>query len=212
VPHRHNPEDLVPVIKLQPDYTVPKAEPATHEVVTENWQGISLDDLERMEPETADMVSRVIVSVQQFTSFRGYSWCPLGSLHKRLRGFDRGMSFQRSVEFLVENGAAEVNEYANPQSEFRTKGISLVESSPIYQLIIHQRDAFVRALLTMYERNLTISEAGFVASNPGTQMDLPLWFSIMETENVLNPIPGRTGQYSLFRTHHTVALVAGDSR
>jgi hypothetical protein len=32
----------------------------------------------------------------------------------------------------------------------------------------------------------------------------------METENVLNLLPGRPGQYSLFRTHHTVKLVAGD--
>jgi len=37
---------------------------------------------------------------------------------------------------------------------------------------------------------------------------LTLWFSIMETENVLNALPGRPGQYSLFRTHHTVNLVA----
>jgi hypothetical protein len=33
----------------------------------------------------------------------------------------------------------------------------------------------------------------------------------METENVVNPLPGRQGQYSLFRTHHTVKLVAGDN-
>jgi len=39
-----------------------------------------------------------------------------------------------------------------------------------------------------------------------------MWFSIMETENVLNPVPGRGGQYSLFRTHHTVSLVADASR
>ena len=31
---------------------------------------------------------------------------------------------------------------------------------------------------------------------------------IMETENVLNVLPGRPGQYSLFRTHHTVNLVS----
>jgi len=30
----------------------------------------------------------------------------------------------------------------------------------------------------------------------------------METENVLNPTLARPGQYSLFRTHHTVNLVA----
>ena len=33
----------------------------------------------------------------------------------------------------------------------------------------------------------------------------------METENIINPLPGRQGQYSLFRTHHTVKLVAGDN-
>jgi hypothetical protein len=50
------------------------------------------------------------------------------------------------------------------------------------------------------------------AAEPGARWSLPLWFSIMETENVLNPIPGRSGQYSLFRTHHTVTLVADSQR
>jgi hypothetical protein len=39
---------------------------------------------------------------------------------------------------------------------------------------------------------------------------LELWISIMEVENVLNPVPGHAGVYSLFRTHHTVSLVAKD--
>ncbi len=30
----------------------------------------------------------------------------------------------------------------------------------------------------------------------------------MEGENVLNPVPGKPGVFSLFRTHHTVNLVA----
>jgi hypothetical protein len=34
----------------------------------------------------------------------------------------------------------------------------------------------------------------------------------MESENVLNAVPGRPGQYSLFRTHHTVNLVADARR
>jgi uncharacterized LabA/DUF88 family protein len=207
VPHRHNPEDLVPVIKLRPDYALPRREERPAVQMVEHWEGISLEDLERMEPETADMVARVVVSVEQFTSFRGYSWCPLGSLHKRLRAHDRGMSFQRSVEYLVENAAAEVKEYANPQSEFLTKGISLVISAPVCHRILTSRDAFVRILLQMYERNLMISEQSVLAIDGAEAFDLPLWFSIMETENVLNPIPGRTGQYSLFRTHHTVAQV-----
>ena len=32
----------------------------------------------------------------------------------------------------------------------------------------------------------------------------------MKVENVLNPLPGRSDQFSLFRTHHTVKLVAND--
>jgi len=212
VPHRHNPDDLVPVIKLRPDYVLPNQPEFSIEPVVENWQGIELSELERMEPETADMVARVIVSVEQFTSFRGYAWCPLGSLHKRLRAYDRGMSFQRSVEYLVENGAAEVKEYANPQSDFQTKGISLIAHSEIYRKILGERNAFVRALLTLYERNAIISEQSFSALNIDLQLDIPLWFSIMETENILNPVPGRTNQYSLFRTHHTVSLVADGTR
>lgn len=210
VPHRHNPDDLVPVIKLRPDYAPPPPPVTPRETapMVENWAGISLEELERMEPETADMVSRVIVSVEQFTSFRGFTWCPLGSLHKRLRNFDRGMSFQRSVEFLIENGAAEVKEYPNPQSEFLTKGISLNTTAPICQMILQDRDRFVRLLLALYERNMVISETSLRLLDPDGTWDYPLWFSIMGTENILNEVPGRSGQYSLFRTHHTVSLVA----
>lgn len=210
VPHRHNPDDLVPVIKLRPDYPAPVAPAHSPEMepMRENWAGISLLELERMEPETADMVRRVVVSVEQFTSFRGFSWCPLGSLHKRLRAFDRGMSFQRSVEYLIENESATVKEYPNPQSEFFTKGISLELDGEITRAILADRDAFVRLLLQMYERNTVISEQSIRMIDSASRWDLPLWFSIMETENVLNPVPGRPGQYSLFRTHHTVTLVA----
>lgn len=210
VPHRHNPDDLVPVIKLRSDYAPPP--PPTQPVETvpmvENWAGITLEELERMEPETADMISRIIISVEQFTSFRGFTWCPLGSLHKRLRNYDRGMSFQRGVEFLMENGAAEVKEYPNPQSEFLTKGISLNVDAPICRAILADRDRFVRLLLTLYERGVTISEAHLRQAEPAAVWDYPLWFSIMQTENILNEVPGRAGQYSLFRTHHTVSLVA----
>jgi hypothetical protein len=34
----------------------------------------------------------------------------------------------------------------------------------------------------------------------------------MQTENVLNEVPGRAGQFSLFRTHHTVTLTADAKR
>ncbi len=173
---------------------------------------MTLAELEQMEADTADMVRRVVVSVEQFTSFRGFTWCPLGSLHKRLRLYDNGMSFQRAVEFLLENGSAEVKEYPNPQSDFFTKGISLVLDAEICRLTISERDAFIRLLLSLYERNMLISEMSVRAAEPGARWSLPLWFSIMETENVLNPIPGRSGQYSLFRTHHTVTLVADSQR
>jgi hypothetical protein len=215
VPHRHNPDDLVPVIKLQPDYTPPELEEQQPHEVEENernWAGISLEELERIDGNISDMVRRVIVSVEQFTSFRGFTWCPLGSLHKRLRLFDHGMIFQQAVEYLMANGAAEVNEYPNPQSDFYTKGISLVMDSDMCRQVINERDSFIRLLLSLYERNQLISEQSVRAAAPDGQWDLNLWFSIMETENVLNPVPGRSGQYSLFRTHHTVTLVAEAQR
>jgi hypothetical protein len=212
LPHRHNPEDLVPVIKLQPDIQLTPDLDVTYASDEEHegpgWAGISLTDLEQLNPDTADMVRRVIVSVDQFTSFRSFTWCPLGSLHKRLRVFDTGMSFQKAVEYLQENDAAEIGEYSNPQSDFLTKGISLSRSSEVFHTVIQQRDVFIRLLLTMYERNLTISEQHVRQVDPNTPWNTDFWFSLMETENVLNAVPGRVGQYSLFRTHHTVNLVA----
>jgi hypothetical protein len=213
LPHRHNPEDLVPVIKLQPDLEIPAAPqvaPARDHEEQEgpDWEGISLAELETISPETADMVRRIVVSVEQFTSFRNFTWCPLGSLHKRLRIFDTGMAFQRAVEYLKENNAAEVSEYSNPQSEFLTKGISLNMASDIIRAIIGQRDSFIRLLLALYERNLPVSEQTLRTVDPSGAWNLDFWFSLMETENVLNGVPGRLGQYSLFRTHHTVNLVA----
>ncbi len=215
IPHRHNPEDLVPVIKLPSDFngTVRMDSNSSYVPLEESditWSGLRLEELDQQEPETADMVQRIIVSVEQFTSFRQFAWCPLGSLHKRLRPFDNGMAFQRAVEYLVENDAAEIDEYPNPQSNFKTKGISLYQDSPICQTILQQRDHFIRLLLGMYEQNVLISEQTMRAADPGGEWDFALWFSIMETENVLNVLPGRSGQYSLFRTHHTVNLVAGE--
>jgi hypothetical protein len=213
VPHRHNPEDLVPVIKVQPDYEPPEAPPADYEEPEEhNWAGLSLRELEHLDDNIADMVRRVIVSVEQFTSFRGFTWCPLGSLHKRLRLYDHNMAFQQSVEYLIANEAAEVNEYPNPQSDFFTKGITLKLDSDICRTVLNERDTFIRLLLTLYERNQLITEQSVRTVDPDTHWDLELWFSVMETENVLNPVPGRTGQYSLFRTHHTVSLVADAQR
>ena len=213
LPHRHNQDDLVPVIKMNPAYRMPEASAVPQDDHVEgSWAGISLEDLERLEPDTANMVRRVIVSVEQFTSFRNYEWCPLGSLHKRLLDYDSGATFQRAVEYLVENEAAEVKEYPNPQSDFFTKGISLRVNNRLSRHVLAERDAFVRLLLGLYERNVLISEANVRMVDPGRDWDYELWFSIMEAENVLNTVPGRPGQYSLFRTHHTVNLVAESAR
>jgi hypothetical protein len=216
VPHRHNPDDLVPVIKLRADYAIqPDMEMQSDElnaIKEQNWSGVSLSELESQEPETADMVRRIAVSIEQFTSFRSFLWCPLGSLHKRLRPFDKATSFQRAVEYLIANDAAVVEEHANPQSEYRTKGISLNPDSEIKLKIMAERDAFIQVLLTLYEKNILISEQSIRANEPGTHWDMSLWLSIMQTENVLNEVPGRPGQYSLFRTHHTVSLVADAKR
>jgi NYN domain-containing protein len=213
LPHRHNPDDLVPVIKLEPDLEPPVMPPTRFEGDSsaeegQQWANISLEELNHMQPETADMVKRVVVSVEQFTSFRNFSWCPLGSLHRRLRIFDTGLTFQRAVEYLKENDAALISEYSNPQSEFLTKGISLKLESDICRSILNHRDTFVRLLLNLYEHNVAISEQSIRTLDPNSAWNLDFWFSVMETENIVNAVPGRSGQYSLFRTHHTVNLVA----
>jgi hypothetical protein len=212
LPHRHNPDDLVPVIKVRPDLELPASRPVdgVDGVAREepNWAGMSLAELEQTSQETADMVRRIIVSVDQFTSFRSFTWCPLGSLHRRLRMFDTGVAFQRAVEYLKAHEAAIISEHQNPQSEFMTKGISLNPQAEVCRVVLSQRDQFVRLLLQLYERNLVISEQNLRQVDPNTPWNLEFWFSLMETENILNAVPGRVGQYSLFRTHHTVNLVA----
>lgn len=213
IPHRHNPDDLVPVIKLSTITTQTLPLPlGTVNLPTEGninaLMGVSVIELQETEPQTAEMVTRIVVSVEQFTSFRGFAWCPLGSLHRRLKEFDNGISFQRGVEYLVANEAAEVEEYPNPQSNYNTKGISLKKSNPIAGTIIRDRDQFIIMLLTLYNQDMLISRQTIMEYDPKADWDLDLWLSIMETENVLNDLPGRPGQYSLFRTHHTVNLVA----
>ncbi len=213
IPHRHNPDDLVPVIKMNPYFEADTLQQMVPEEAEErDWSGITLEQMDLIEPETANMVRRIVVSVEQFTSFRGFSWCPLGSLHKRLLDFDPGTAFQRAVEFLVANDAGEVDEYPNPQSDFFTKGISLNIASEIARQILSNRDAFVRQLLALYENNSVISEQNLAQIDVDQDWDVDLWFSIMEAENILNAVPGRPGQYSLFRTHHTVNLVADARR
>ncbi|GIL08919.1 MAG: hypothetical protein BroJett033_4300 [Chloroflexota bacterium] len=71
VPHRHNPDDLVPVIKMNPGYQALELDlPAHSEADPLEWAGVTLDMLEEVEPETADMCRRIIVSVEQFTFSR----------------------------------------------------------------------------------------------------------------------------------------------
>lgn len=194
VPHRHNPEDLVPVIKLAKEDVA---------VGTPQLPGVTEEDID-------NMVRRVIISVEQFTSFRGFAWCPLGSLHRRLRPFDPSTTFQQAVEELMEDGAVDVREYENPQSDFTTKGISLLEESPMVQDIISERNRFVRALLNLYEGRQPITRDNIQHYLNLEDDDLDLWISIMQSENVLKAVPGQRDLYSLFRTHHTVCMVAGD--
>ncbi|MBN1564910.1 MAG: NYN domain-containing protein [Anaerolineae bacterium] len=194
VPHRHNPEDLVPVIKLgksDVDLSAP------------SLPGVTREDVDNMK-------RRVIVSVEQFTSFRGFAWCPLGSLHRRLRPFDPSTTFQQSVEELLEDGAVDVREYENPQSDFTTKGISLIEESPDTQDTLSERNRFIRALLNLYEGRQPITRDNMQQYLDMGDADLDLWISIMQSENVLKAVPGQRDLYSLFRTHHTVCMVAGD--
>ena len=218
VPHRHNPDDLVPVISLGDmsartddldDISVEYQPVNIPEIA--NWEGMTPLEFASYDKIAYEMAIRVIVSVEQFTSFRKFAWCPLGSLHRRLRPFDYNMAFQRSVEYLSANTIVDVEEYPNPQSNYNTKGISVVTTSDYANGVLFQRDEFSKVLITLYERNVPISIQAIQDAAPDKLWDINLWISIMETENVLNMLPGRSGQFSLFRTHHTVKLVAGDT-
>jgi hypothetical protein len=210
MPHRHNPEDLVPVIKLAPDLP-PMARPAP----PINGSKPSYDDLDtsstqivKRDLETEEMMKRIVVSVDQFTSYRNFTWCPLGSLHRRLRSFDSGVTFQRAVEWLQELGVVKIEEYDNPESPYKTKGISVIAESSIAQEILRERNAFIQGLLRLYEQRLPINATNVARETGLSSAEVALWLSIMEAENVLNPVQGKPGLYSLFRAHHTVNLVA----
>ncbi|HVO44281.1 MAG TPA: NYN domain-containing protein [Aggregatilineales bacterium] len=213
VPHRHNPEDLVPVIKLSPTSTLSGrlGRAGSNGHIASDDTDAAPDTLSPRNAETEAMMKRIIVSVDQFTSYRGFTWCPLGSLHRRLRAYDSGVVFQRAVEWLVELKAVVVEEYDNPQSTYKTKGISLNMASRLAQDILQERDEFVRSLLDLYEQHVPINLAALSRDTNLTDQALDLWLTIMQAENVLNPVPGKPGLFSLFRTHHTVNLVA-DSR
>ncbi|MBO9310315.1 MAG: NYN domain-containing protein, partial [Chloroflexi bacterium] len=211
IPHRLNPEDLVPVIKLAPDLP-PLARPA----LTINGGKPSYDDLDapstqivKRDRETEEMMKRIVVSVEQFTSYRNFTWCPLGSLHRRLRPFDSGVTFQRAVEWLRELGAIKIDEYDNPESPYKTKGISVIAESSTAQEILGERNAFIRGLLRLYEQHMPINATNVARETGLSSAEVALWLSIMEAENVLSPVQGKPGLYSLFRAHHTVNLVAG---
>ncbi|MCS6835508.1 MAG: NYN domain-containing protein [Anaerolineae bacterium] len=237
VSHRLNPDDLVPVIRL-PDgededglATRPQPSPASSttpsygfspevayaranaptadRLVGDKWLMLTPQQLAEIDPNAAEMTVRIIVSVEQFTSFRNFAWCPLGSLHKRLKPFDINMAFQRAVEYLQANNVVFVGEYQNPQSPYSTKGISVVTTSAYACEVLALRDNVVRLLLHLFDRALPITLARIREEAPGLQQP-DLWLSIMEMENVLQPVAGRSGVYSLFRTHHTVKQVAGD--
>jgi len=211
VPHRHNPEDLVPVIKLSTDAPIitramrpgPNGSAPSYDDLDPSHGGQVLRDM-----ETDSMMKRVIVSIDQFTSYRSFTWCPLGSLHRRLRPFDSGVTFQRGVEWLQELGAVIIEEYENPQSNYKTKGISLNTEAPIAQEVLVDRDKFIYALLDLYDQRQAITFATLSRITQMPDASLALWISIMEAENVLNPVHGKPGVFSLFRTHHTVNLVA----
>lgn len=199
VPHPSNPEDLVPVIRLPDPHRAPTPEDTAPP-----------DDVQNAtSPEAVDdMMRRVVVSVEQFTSFRGFAWCPLGSLHKRLRPYDPNTIFQQVIEVLSDRGAINIDEYENPQSVYRTKGISLIYESALVQQYLAERDEFVRVLLDLYQERQAINTESLSANINAAPDVLQTWISIMELENILNPVPGHQDLFSLFRTHHTVTRVA----
>lgn len=223
-PHHLNPEDLVPVIRMPNGVaSIPSSQmsftPSPDEQDMEYDENdefglksppldleLTLEEMAEQHPGIANMIRRIIVSVEQFTSYRRFDWCPLGSLHQRLRPYDIGMTFQGAVEYLIHHDAVIVSEYPNPQSLYNTKGISLIVDSALVTQVLAERDAFIKLLLALYRRDVLISVS--VARDAAPTWDHDLWFSIMERENVLNALNGRPGFYSLFRTHHTVAQVA----
>lgn len=204
VPHPNNPEDLVPVIHTPRNVTQSTSGTGIQFSAMPMPTAPSLSSEHQIE----DMMRRIVISIEQFTSFRGFGWCPLGSLHKRLRPFDPGTFFQQAIEVLVEQGAVVIGEYENPQSNYQTKGISLAfESTPVQQYI-EERDNFIRLLLELYQRRIPITSFSITEATHMPQNLVRTWISIMELENVLNIVPGHQDLYSLFRTHHTVVRVA----
>jgi hypothetical protein len=80
------------------------------------------------------------------------------------------------------------------------------------QDVLEDRNRMVRTLLHLYENRISITPQALRHELGYSDRRVQLWISIMELENVLNPMPSQEEVYSLFRTHHTVSLVAGDER
>jgi hypothetical protein len=112
------------------------------------------------------------------------------------------------VEWLLELKAVVVDAYENPQSNYRTKGISLLRDSAMAKEVLDERNEFIHSLLNLYEQRLPINFMTLSGETNLNDAALELWLSIMQAENVLNPVPGKPGLFSLFRTHHTVNQVA----
>jgi hypothetical protein len=63
-------------------------------------------------------------------------------------------------------------------------------------------------LLTLYHDNVPITAASIQEGTDFNEEWLETWMSIMQLENVINPVPGHEDLYSLLQTHHTVNMVA----
>jgi hypothetical protein len=85
-----------------------------------------------------------------------------------------------------------------------------VTESRLVKEVIGARNAFVKAMLALYDRHEPISLTTISRETGLVDDELSLWLSIMQDENVLNLVPGRSSQFSLFRTHHTVVSVSGE--
>ena len=216
VPHRHNPDDLVPVIRL-PEVAERPTTPGRQRRargawrrLRRNWLDVPPHTLYQTDGEVAQMVTRIVVSgpaVHQLQEFRLVPARQLASPPARIRQ-RRRLPASRRVPAGQQHG--DRKRVSQPAQRLQHQGRRVGRDLPLRRpLFWAERDEFVRVLLEMYRANVTISQANIERRLKG-QWDLPLWISIMKIENVLNALPGRADQFSLFRTHHTVKLVAND--
>ena len=140
-PHRHNPDDLVPVIRLpevddQPLEQPADEQPVVADAVSQEWAGMPPHTLYETEAEVARMVTRIVVSVQQFTSFRTSPGARSAACIGACAKVDSGVVFQQAVEYLLVNNMVTVNEYPNPRSDYNTKGLELDEECAYAAVIL----------------------------------------------------------------------------